>query len=145
VRNLSDKRIRLELAPVVAVSFLVICGGRIAGQTMTEEANGEGGTNTESIRAYVVTNPGPQLERWTPAMELPSAAEMMILSTAERLVLQAGTSPAGPQPNRSSAGGKVAAVAEGVITGVASVITGVAIMADVLRDFHESFCPFCRP
>ena len=138
MKSFCDKQIRLALVPVVAMSLLVICGERMTGQTITEEVNREGGTSNESIRAYVVTNSGLQLERWTPAMERPSAAEMMILPTAERLVLQAGTSPAGTQRNRSSAGGKVAAVAEGVVT-------GVAIMADVLRNFHESFCPFCRP
>ena len=122
----------------MVIGLLAVCGGHMAGQTITEEVNREGGTSNESIRAYVVTNPGFQLERWTPAMERPSAAEMMRLPTAERLVFQAGTSPAGTQPNRSSAGGKVAAVAEGVVT-------GVAIMADVLRNFSESFCPFCRP
>ena len=92
-----SRQLRFVLVPLMAVSLLAACGG------------------------YRVQQWTPKMESWTPTMKRPSAADLMIMPTAERLAFQTRTSRAGAQPNRGSAGGKVAVVAAGVLTAMAVV------------------------
>lgn len=136
MKNLRNTQLRWVQAPVMVMSLLAACGGHMVGQTTPEDVIREAGNNGKSIRSSAVMDPSLEMLRWTPTMKRPSAADLMTLPTAERLAYKMGDSPAAGEPARTSTSGKIAVVAEGVLT-------TVAVMADILATSFQSFCPFC--
>ncbi len=92
----------------------------ILAQTEQEAAN----TNESEISCTVAA-PSLGLQSWTPTLAPMSAADLMVMPLAERLVFPAADSLAGPEPVPMSKGVKIGLIVFGILV----VIAGALLIA----------------